>query len=567
MKKILTMLTVAAMLAVGTNAAFEKVNTYENNFSDVKETSWYAENVKSAYELGFMNGKSEGQFDPNGNVTVAEGITMAARVNAIYNGKEITKKEAAPAEEAQEIRFDFDTDEGISLNHANGEVDGGILVMEPDAPNAAGHFDLGVFLNELDVDASVYKTLKVRMKREARENINERRENAEVYFTTETAATLGAEGTFLYPKLDSFNMDDWFELTVDLTQAPEWKGTVTRLRFDPTNNNGLYYIDYIVLTSASAKAPVVEQPKKEEKWYDMYVDYAVANGIIRKTTFGNYTRNATRAELASMFAAALPAEHFAEINDIKGIPDVDKKASYANALLMLYKAGVVLGDAEGNFNPDSDIKRSEVAAIINRVAIPESRVRGTVEAVWEEDAPKAEETPKTEETPKAEDAPAEESDPSPYDIEFESEDDLEIAVPTEVDEYEIVDGAVVIIPKDRGNERQPRFDPRIVMSDVAIDADKYKTLKVRVKAEFIGEVENGYRTDIYFMTEGDASFAEEKSAHPSLVEFSKLDEDGWYNFELDLSEVKNWNGTVTAFRFDPSNNNGIYSFDYIRFAE
>ena len=49
MKKFLIVLMAALMLAVSVNAAFEKVNTYNNNFSDVADTAWYAANVKTAY--------------------------------------------------------------------------------------------------------------------------------------------------------------------------------------------------------------------------------------------------------------------------------------------------------------------------------------------------------------------------------------------------------------------------------------------------------------------------------------------------------------------------------------
>lgn len=161
MKKLFISIVAVAMLVTGASAAFEKVNTYNNNFSDVAASSWYAENVKSAYELGFMNGKSEGKFDPNGNVTVAEGITMAARVNAIYNGKEITKAEKPVVATGDEIRFDFDSMEGHRLNHAVGDVKDGVLVMKPDAPNASNLFDLGVFMDELSIDASVYKTIRL----------------------------------------------------------------------------------------------------------------------------------------------------------------------------------------------------------------------------------------------------------------------------------------------------------------------------------------------------------------------------------------------------------------------
>ena len=571
MKKLLVMLLAALMLATGAFAAFEKVNTYDNNFSDVTDSNWFAKDVKSAYELGFMNGKAEGLFDPNGNVTVAEGITMAARVNAIYNGKEIT---AAAAEETpaapagDEIRFDFDTMDGHRLNHAVGDVEDGVLVMTPDAPNAGGNFDLGVFMDELSIDASVYKTMKVRMKREALENINERRETFEIFFGSEENSTLGAEGNFLYTVIkDATTLDDWYEYTFDMSSAGGWKGNIVQVRFDPTNNNGKYYIDYIVFTSAGA--PKVEEPKKDPKWYDMYVDYAVANGIITKTTFGNYDKNISRADLANLFAKALPESYFNAINDIKGIPDVKKTDKYAKELLMLYNAGVVLGDTEGNFKPASDIKRSEVAAIINRVALPEARVKGEVSAVWEEEkpvTPVTPVTPATPEVPKADDV-EEEHVATPFDVEFDSESDLEKFAPGEVDSAEIIDGALVMVAKDRGADRVPQYDPRLVMQDVEIDADTYKTIKIRLKAEFIGEVTNGYSTDIYFMTADDANFSEEKSLHPNLLSVSKQDEEGWYLVTIDLTEKDNWKGKVVAFRFDPSNNNGVFSFDYIRFAE
>ena len=71
---------------------FSKTNEYSDSlFTDVKSTSWYAKDVASAYELGFMTGKGSGVFAPDGNVTVAEAITMASRIHSIYNGKTIEK--------------------------------------------------------------------------------------------------------------------------------------------------------------------------------------------------------------------------------------------------------------------------------------------------------------------------------------------------------------------------------------------------------------------------------------------------------------------------------------------
>ena len=45
---------------------------------------WFYENVKSAYEFGLVKGVSETRFNPSGTVTLAETVTLAARINSIY---------------------------------------------------------------------------------------------------------------------------------------------------------------------------------------------------------------------------------------------------------------------------------------------------------------------------------------------------------------------------------------------------------------------------------------------------------------------------------------------------
>lgn len=66
---------------------FKKVRDYPG-FSDVPASSWYANDVRQAYELGLVGGKPNNKFDPEGNLTVAEALTMAARVHAIYFGND-----------------------------------------------------------------------------------------------------------------------------------------------------------------------------------------------------------------------------------------------------------------------------------------------------------------------------------------------------------------------------------------------------------------------------------------------------------------------------------------------
>lgn len=53
-------------------------------FTDVSNTAWYADNVKTVYNYGLMNGVDSGKFNPQGAITIAETITIAARVHCSY---------------------------------------------------------------------------------------------------------------------------------------------------------------------------------------------------------------------------------------------------------------------------------------------------------------------------------------------------------------------------------------------------------------------------------------------------------------------------------------------------
>jgi len=95
-KQIISIVLVVAMLismipAVGATASafelgnFVKRNTYTaKTYADVNSSDWYYENVRSAYEYGLMVGDTNGKFNPNSNITIAELITIAARIHSIY---------------------------------------------------------------------------------------------------------------------------------------------------------------------------------------------------------------------------------------------------------------------------------------------------------------------------------------------------------------------------------------------------------------------------------------------------------------------------------------------------
>ncbi len=212
----------ATVLAEGKMENFKTKNTYSADvYNDVSAEEWYLGSVKKCYELALMLGNGDGRFNPEGNVTIAEVLTMASRVHSIYNGGD------------------------------------------------------GIFDTE-------------------------------------------------------------------------------------TGNN----------------------------WYDGIVSYAVQSNIIQADSFTNYERAATRAEMAYIFANALPTAELNVINKNITAPDVKNTDKYYSAILNLYKAGVVVGsDDKHNFLPDSNIIRAEAAAIICRVADKSERITLKEEAVGEDKAP------------------------------------------------------------------------------------------------------------------------------------------------------------------------------------
>lgn len=64
---------------------FERQTIYFlDQFKDVPAEQWFTKSVASAFELGLMKGNSATTFNPYGDVTIAEAITMAARIHSIY---------------------------------------------------------------------------------------------------------------------------------------------------------------------------------------------------------------------------------------------------------------------------------------------------------------------------------------------------------------------------------------------------------------------------------------------------------------------------------------------------
>jgi hypothetical protein len=145
---VITVLSGTAAYAAGGAGAsmsnFQSVAVYENGtFADVGAGAWYAPYVRKAYELGIMDGKGGGTFDPEGNIRVSEAIKMACVVHNIYNGGAAVF--ARNAQPWYRPYVDYARENGLLGNADSGEYDAyierggqGLLYQPRPARKASG---------------------------------------------------------------------------------------------------------------------------------------------------------------------------------------------------------------------------------------------------------------------------------------------------------------------------------------------------------------------------------------------------------------------------------------------
>ena len=153
----------------------------------------------------------------------------------------------------------------------------------------------------------------------------------------------------------------------------------TETSYDPQGN--LTVAEAITLAAklhsyGSTGAYEVPPAPSGTPWYTNVVDYAFKNGIIKVYEWeGKLNQNATRAEVAHIFANVYGEGLLPRINKVTSLPDVRATDQYAEDIYALYEAGILSGsDDRGTFNPNSPITRAEIASIVMRMALPTQRV-------------------------------------------------------------------------------------------------------------------------------------------------------------------------------------------------
>lgn len=92
MKKVLSIILAIALCFGSISIACAA----DLSFSDVKKSDWYYNDVKTAVELGLVNGKGENSYAPNDNLTYAEAIKLAACMHQLYTEGAVTIKGGNP---------------------------------------------------------------------------------------------------------------------------------------------------------------------------------------------------------------------------------------------------------------------------------------------------------------------------------------------------------------------------------------------------------------------------------------------------------------------------------------
>ncbi|MCL2815678.1 MAG: S-layer homology domain-containing protein, partial [Oscillospiraceae bacterium] len=175
---------------------------------------------------------------------------------------------------------------------------------------------------------------------------------------------------------------DWYYSDVKIAYESGLINGKSDTSFAPDDN--LTYAEAVKLAACMHQlyttGKVTLVPGAGSDWHSTYVSYAKTNNIIAKDYAWNTP--ATRAGYMEIFASALPDDALAAINVVPGgkIPDVPMAHAQASAIYKLYRAGVVQGvdTVTRACNPGSNIKRSEVAAILTRMMNPDKRVEFTM---------------------------------------------------------------------------------------------------------------------------------------------------------------------------------------------
>jgi M6 family metalloprotease-like protein len=114
-----------------------------------------------------------------------------------------------------------------------------------------------------------------------------------------------------------------------------------------------------------------------DNWYNRFVRYAKAEGLIGNEFDAKMDRPVTRAETVFAWSKIFEPMDMTPQNTVNSLPDVFAHTLYGDAIMLFYRAGIVSGiDNAGTFRPGNNITRAEAATIFMRLIDSDSRRSG-----------------------------------------------------------------------------------------------------------------------------------------------------------------------------------------------
>ena len=132
--------------------------------------------------------------------------------------------------------------------------------------------------------------------------------------------------------------------------------------------------------SFDAGEEIIQSFKRDgDNWYDMFVAYCKAEGLIGNEFDGKLTTHITRSEMLFAWSKLLQSQDMPKQNTVNSLPDVTSATPYCDAILSFYEAGIISGtDSNGTFAPNNNITRAEAATIFMKLIEKDARNTGKV---------------------------------------------------------------------------------------------------------------------------------------------------------------------------------------------
>lgn len=346
MKRILSLILTAVFLSAlsipcGATGTETTTSRAYPGFADVAEGSASYEAIKLCYERGLMNGTSDTAFNPQGKLTVAQLVVLAARLYDLQCGGDGTIPPDLPDLSESYLRF-YDGEGNLMASCSK---------LEELPSFSGGGESFYAALSEAPDDESLPEACTVEIGYEGYNRVKSLEGVRETYHPVSGAMNHGLVGTGYR-----------FQVNPDALYTRPSAETVERLK------GAWWFPAAFYLASEGVMSMEGGLVLRASGW-----DYNNDSGYDPLIRFSK--DNATR----SLFAwfVDLTAGPLEAVNETVAVPDVEVgETRDAEAILRLYQAGVLTGvDQAGSFGGDRELTRAQAAIMMARVLEPSLRVR------------------------------------------------------------------------------------------------------------------------------------------------------------------------------------------------